>query len=157
VQQGDTLAGIASTFGIYTQDLQSVNTAVASGVLQVGTFVRLPPWASTCPDPDSDAPTCRVYTGGWVGGSWGLKVAWHCWSEQLLALLPSSVGRYMQVHSKPCAHPPRTAPDLTSGCVPSPVAVQSGDFVFGVASIFRVRWALGWPRSCLPGLGCCLP
>lgn len=48
------------------QDLLSINSAVASSVLQVGTFVRLPPWASTCPDPDSDAASCRVYAGAWT-------------------------------------------------------------------------------------------
>ncbi|PRW45585.1 peptidoglycan-binding [Chlorella sorokiniana] len=81
VQQGDTLTLIASVFGIYSGDLVSLNSDVANSVLQVGTFVRLPPWASTCPDPDSGAASCRVY------------------------------------------------------------AVQQGDFVYGIASMFRVTLA----------------
>ncbi|PRW45360.1 peptidoglycan-binding [Chlorella sorokiniana] len=81
VQQGDTLTLIASVFGIYSGDLVSLHSDVANSVLQVGTFVRLPPWASTCPDPDSGAASCRVY------------------------------------------------------------AVQQGDFVYGIASMFRVTLA----------------
>lgn len=47
------------------QDLQSLNADLLSGVLQVGKFIRLPPWnKASCPDPDSDAASCRVYTGG---------------------------------------------------------------------------------------------
>jgi len=57
------------------QDLVSLNSDVAGSVLQVGTFVRLPPWASTCPDPDSDAASCRVYAGALLGMLLGLGMA----------------------------------------------------------------------------------
>lgn len=45
------------------QDLKTLNDDLINGVLQPGRFIRLPPWSSSCPDPDSDAQSCRVYTG----------------------------------------------------------------------------------------------
>lgn len=108
----------------------SLNSDVASGVLQVGTFVRLPPWASTCPDPDSDAASCRVYSGAWrqaeawvgMGGGRG-ATTWQSSQDCFppwAALSPSQL-------SSPALHALR--------------AVQQGDFVYGIASMFRVSVA----------------
>lgn len=107
----------------------ALNSDVASGVLQVGTFVRLPPWASTCPDPDSDVASCRVYSGAWRAGG---RVRWH--------------GREGTAWHSSSAAPPVQWGAVSSFHLSSPLlhdlpAVQQGDFVYGIASMFRVSVA----------------
>ena len=54
-QSGDTVASIASSFGLYAPDFQTLNSDLITSPLSVGTFLRLPPWDETvCPDPGSD-------------------------------------------------------------------------------------------------------
>lgn len=60
VQSGDSMATIGSVFGITQLDIENVNPGVEPSALAVGSFVKLPPWDSSCPPP-GDATNCRVY------------------------------------------------------------------------------------------------
>eukprot|EP00887_Chlorella_sp_A99_P006876 scaffold2.g6876.t1 len=89
VQTGDTLASIASSFGLYTPDLATLNSDIYSGTgpLAVGTYLRLPPWNdATCADPGSDAPSCRVYVVTAGDSVWSIASAFYISSSDLLSV-----------------------------------------------------------------------
>lgn len=63
VQTGDTLNGIASAFNIYVDDIVNENPTINSNGtgLKPGSYIKLPPWKSTCSEPGNQKP-CMVYT-----------------------------------------------------------------------------------------------
>ena len=86
VQQGDTEASIAASFGLYTPDFVSLNSDLYNGTgpLSVGTYLRLPPWNETiCPDPGSTAPSCRVYVVVSGDSVWSVAAAFAITTDEL--------------------------------------------------------------------------
>ncbi|KAL4424132.1 hypothetical protein ABPG75_001433 [Micractinium tetrahymenae] len=146
IQSGDTMNSIASTFGIYAQDLQTLNADLINGVLQVGKFIRLPPWAPSCPDPDSEAQSCRVYTVQAGDFMFGIASIFRVSLADLLAVNTGlSEGSYLQAGQR-VRIPPFTAtcgngivavPDTTGIFSCRAYKVKSGNSLSSIALLFE--------------------
>ncbi|EFN50745.1 hypothetical protein CHLNCDRAFT_142548 [Chlorella variabilis] len=60
VQQGDTMDTIGSYFGIPRADIVAVNPEINPATLAVNSYVKLPDWDATCPQPGK-GQSCRFY------------------------------------------------------------------------------------------------
>lgn len=107
VQQGDTINSVATSLNVYSVDLQNLNADVlSSGILQPNKFLRLPPWASNCGNPNSAGPSCQTYVvqaGDFISG---IAAAFGVSATDLLAVNPGLTTGTVLQNGQPIHIPP---------------------------------------------------
>jgi LysM repeat protein len=147
VQPGDTISSIATSLNLYSQDLQNLNAdLLSSGILQPNKFLRLPPWSSSCGDPNASTVSCRVYivqSGDYLAQ---IAAAFGVTETALLSVNPSLTASSILQNGEPVMIPP--FPSSCGAGTPSlpptntvlkcrGYQVQQGDSIQSIALAFQ--------------------
>lgn len=106
VQQGDTIASIASAFNIYVDWVTELNGVSVSP----GQRIKLPPWYSRCPDISAaGSQPCRVYSVQNGESLFAIATGFHVTVEEIVAVNPGFTTDTILAPSQPVKIPPFTA------------------------------------------------
>ncbi len=148
VQQGDTMASIASSFNLYMHWMVGLN----GEAVQPGQRIKLPPWYSRCPSSEAATnPPCRVYNVKTGDTMYRIAAGFRTSVDELVAANPGFTANTVLSQGQPVKIPPFPT-TCGSG---TPVAgfptdgvtscrayrVQSGDSVYSIALKFTTAAA----------------
>lgn len=148
VQQGDTMASIASSFNIYMHWMQNLN----GEAVQPGQQIKLPPWYSRCPSMEAaNDPPCRVYRVKNGDTMYRIASGFRTSVDLLVAANPGFTANSVLSQGQPVKIPPFDA-SCGSGTVVSDFPtdgvttcrayrVKSGDSVYSIALAFATSGA----------------
>lgn len=142
VQQGDTMASIASSFNVYMHWMVDLN----GESVQPGQRIKLPPWYSRCPSMESATnPPCRVYRVKEGDTIFRIASGFRISVDQLVAANPGFTVNSVLSKGQPVKIPPfdtscgkGTVSEFPTDGVTSCRAyrVKSGDSVYSIALAF---------------------
>lgn len=148
VQQGDTMASIASSFNLYMHWMVNLN----GEAVQPGQRIKLPPWYSRCPSMESATnPPCRVYNVKNGDTMYRIASGFRTSVDLLVAANPGFTVNSVLSQGQPVNIPPFDAScgsgTAVSGFPTDGVTscrayrVKSGDSVYSIALAFATSGA----------------
>lgn len=147
VQSGDTISSIAASLDLYSAAVQSLNADLLStGILQPNKLLRLPPWSTSCGDPNAPTVSCRVYivqSGDYLAS---IASAFGVTETALLSVNPSLTANSILQIGEPIKIPPfpstcgagtPSLPPTTNVLKCRGYRVQQGDTIQSIALAFQ--------------------